>query len=246
MTDRPIIFSAPMVRAILDGKKTQTRRVLKPQIETFDVAPGRSCAVEIAWDVDDGKGRIWKGSYPAGATELGWKKGTGVLTTQTVPYAPGDRLWVRETFAHVTNFPPSVRYYATDDVHELRRKRPGIHMPRWASRLTLTVTDVRVQRLQDIREEDALAEGVSRIRDNCYVIKGVDYDLVGLCHSRPTIPFAKLWDHINGKREGATWDDNPWVVALTFTAEKRNIDAVKAEDDTHNERLISAARLDPL
>lgn len=227
MTDRPIIFSGPMVRAILDGKKTQTRRVLKPQIETFDVAPGRSCAIEIAWDVDDGKGRIWKGSYPAGATEFGWKKGIGVLTTQTVPYAPGDRLWVRETFAHVTNFPPSVRYYATDDVHELRRKRPGIHMPRWASRLTLTVTDVRVHRLQDISEEDAVAEGV----DPAWGAR---------------VAFGRLWNDNNGMREGASWDDNPWVVAITFTAEKRNIDAVKADKESYNERLISAARLDPL
>lgn len=228
MTDRPILFSGPMVRAILDGKKTQTRRVLKPQIETFDVAPGRSCAIEIAWDVDDGKGRIWKGSYPAGATEFGWKKGTGVLTTQTVPYAPGDRLWVRETFAHVTNFPPSVRYYATDDVHELRRKRPGIHMPRWASRLTLTVTDVRVHRLQDISEEDAAAEGVEVNQDGYLRVIGWRN------HGSPVTvitdarrSFGTLWDSISGKREGATWDDNPWVVALTFTAEKRNIDQQK-------------------
>lgn len=235
MADRPILFSGPMVRAILDGTKTQTRRVLKPQIETFDVAPGRSCAIEIAWDVDDGKGRIWKGSYPAGATEFGWKKGTGVLTTQTVHYAPGDRLWVRETFAHVTNFPPSVRYYATDDVHELRRKRPGIHMPRWASRLTLTVTDVRVHRLQDISEEDAVAEGVD-------AISMADVKRQSAWSRRHD--FAQLWDSINGKREGANWDANPWVVAVSFAAEKRNIDA--DTDPAYTARLIGAASLDPL
>lgn len=256
MADRPILFSGPMVRAILDGKKTQTRRVLKPQIETFDVAPGRSCAVEIAWDVDDGKGRIWKGSYPAGATEFGWKKGTGVLTTQTVPYAPGDRLWVRETFVveccqetgwyeppHDDGRPLQVtecsywgrywaqpHYRATDKAPDLDigddepgvEWRPSLHMPRWASRLTLTVTDVRVQRIQDISEEDARDEGGP---PSVPSINAISRE-----YGYPDFPrswFAQTWDSLNGKREGASWDANPWVVALTFTAEKRNIDQQK-------------------
>jgi hypothetical protein len=266
MADRPILFSGPMVRAILDGTKTQTRRVLKPQIETFDVAPGRSCAIEIAWDVDDGKGRIWKGSYPAGATEFGWKKGTGVLTTQTVPYAPGDRLWVRETFVveccqetgwyeppHDDGRPLQVtecsywgrywaqpHYRATDKAPDLDigddepgvEWRPSLHMPRWASRLTLTVTDVRVQRIQDISEEDAVAEGVD-------AISMADVKRQSAWSRRHD--FAQLWDSINGKREGANWDANPWVVAVSFAAEKRNIDA--DTDPAYTARLIEATRV---
>jgi hypothetical protein len=250
MTDRPILFSGPMVRAILDGKKTQTRRVLKPQIETFDVAPGQPCAVDIAWDVDDGKGRIWKGSYQAGATKVGWKKGTGVLTTQTVPYAPGDRLWVRETWVAsgtgVWNIAGARRHDAPDQVIKYAADGgdppwwPSIHMPREFSRITLTVTEVRVQRLQDISEDDAIAEGAMKL-----VMEG-DGEAFYLDHERGThrCGFAGLWDHINGKREGANWDANPWVVAVSFAAEKRNIDA--DTDPAYTARLIGAASLDPL
>lgn len=261
MADRPVLFSGPMVRAILEGRKTQTRRVLKPQIETFDVAPGRPCAVDIAWDVDDGKGRIWKGSYQDGAADLGWKKGTGVLTTQTVPYAPGDRLWVRETWkrdgadsiaAATADFEDAMgpqlgpTFYAAD-AHPMGPSRywPSIHMPRWASRLTLTVTDVRVQRLQDISEDDAKAEGIEINQDGYLrVIGWRNYGSHQTVIDDARLSFGTLWDSINGKREGANWDANPWVVTVSFTAEKRNID--DKSDPAYNARLISAASLDPL
>jgi len=248
MADRPILFSGPMVRAILEGKKTQTRRVLKPQIETFDVAPGQPCAVDIAWDVDDGKGRIWKGSYPAGAAECGWKKGTGVLTTQTVPYAPGDRLWVRETWTTDGTAQGHVAYGADGEPPPhigSVRWRPSLHMPRWASRLTLTVTDVRVQRLQDISEDDAKAEGIEINQDGYLrVIGWRNYGSHQTVIDDARLSFGTLWDSINGKREGANWDANPWVVTVSFTAEKRNID--DKSDPAYNARLISAASLDPL
>lgn len=239
MTDRPIIFSGPMVRAILDGKKTQTRRVLRGvRADGTRWVFGKKYSGVIYDDEHQFRERGHEDEY--------------------CPYRVGDRLWVRETWkrdgadsiaAATADFEDAMgpqlgpTFYAADaPPMGPSRYWPSIHMPRWASRLTLTVTEVRVQRLQDISEEDAIADGAVKL-----VMEG-DAEAFYLDHERGThrCGFAGLWDHINGKREGATWDDNPWVVALTFTAEKRNIDAVKAEDDTHNERLISAARLDPL
>lgn len=231
MTDRPIIFSAPMVRALLEGKKTQTRRLLKVEVPP---SPGMDSwlRVSLGKPVDRPKHDApYLDSYcsarrsdanPRGMSEnwCWWTRDDRQgLPTFRVGYAPGDRLWVRETFAHATNFPPAVRYYATDDVHELRRKRPAIHMPRWASRLTLTVTQVRVQRLHDITEIDSSDEGAP-----CCVMDddGKFYENQGGTYR---CGFVGLWNSINGKRTGAAWDDNPWIVALTFTVEKRNIDA---------------------
>lgn len=182
MIARPILFSAPMVRALIAGTKTQTRRLLKP-------------------------------------------------TLQTIPYGiPGDLLWVRETFAHVANFPPTARYYATDDVHEARKKRPAIHMPRWASRLTLEITDVRVQRLQDISEEEAIAEGVCSFQeanDRPGSWEGLSQKnrngLVRAYYGSARKAYSALWESINGQD---SWDTNPWIVALTFKVHKDNIDAV--------------------
>lgn len=98
--------------------------------------------------------------------------------------------------------------------------RPGIHMPRWASRLTLTVTSVRVQRLQDISEEDAIAEGVD-------AVSMADAPRQTAWSRRQD--FAQLWDSINGKHPCAAWSDNPWIVALTFSVTKQNIDALQME-----------------
>jgi hypothetical protein len=107
-------------------------------------------------------------------------------------------------------------------------KRSSLLMPRWASRLTLEITEVRVQRLQDITEADAMAEGVVKVRDACHVIRDVDYDLVGLCHTSPITPYAKLWDTLNGDKPGMAFDDDPWVWALTFKVHTTNVDAVMA------------------
>lgn len=208
MTDRPIIFSAPMVRALLAGQKTQTRRLIRTDEH------GRCIRGRYAAYMRDGVGLVWRPYGGADEQPMPFDR-----VCELVGYAPGDRLWVRETFAHATNFPPAVRYYATDDVHELRRKRPAIHMPRWASRLTLTVTQVRVQRLHDITEIDSSDEGAP-----CCVMDddGKFYENQGGTYR---CGFVGLWNSINGKRTGAAWDDNPWIVALTFTVEKRNIDA---------------------
>lgn len=246
MTVRPILFSGPMVRALLEGRKTQTRRVLKPQIETFEVAPGKECDIDICWDVDDGRGRIWKGS-----------NGTGVLTLQTVPYAPGDVLWVRETWATTINaagqndwparphiaLPPDLvdrsAIWAADgdwdwcdgDGFQSGKSywKPSIHMPRKYSRLTLEVTGVKVERLQDISEEDAIAEGVCQFcedSDHPGMWDGLSPDdrntLVRLTYGSAVQAYRHLWETING---ADSWEANPWIVAPEFAVRKINVDA---------------------
>lgn len=216
MADRPIIFSAPMVRALLDGRKTQTRRVLKPQPPE---RPAPNCHPSYkqkhpAPYLDAYCGERATAANPRGMSrDWHWWQvddRPGPVACRA-PYAPGDRLWVREAWA--SDGMVGVRYYATDDVHELRRKRSPIHMPRWASRLTLLVTDVRVQRLQEISEADAKAEGVGGV---CWE----DWrDYGGPSSYR--LPFRSLWNSIHGHD---AWDDNPGVCALTFTVHRCNID----------------------
>lgn len=183
--ERPIIFSGPMVRAILDGSKTQTRRIVKN-------------SGDMEFDNNDPYfGPYWL-SY---ATEA-----EGEDAKVRCPYGiPGDRLWVRETWAlerDGTGCPDDtgILYRATDpgwdDEDTGLRWRPSIHMPRTASRILLEVTDVRVQGLKDISEDDARAEG--------YSPRSPDYP-VGWFHG--------LWDTING---AGAWHQNPWVWAITF------------------------------
>lgn len=190
MSDKPIIFSAPMVRALLNGTKTQTRRVIKKKAALDALAIG---------------GPNWL-TLPGNADLL------------PVNVRPGDRLWVREAVAWVSAW--GWRYRAdNDDLSEKRESgevekwKPSIHMPRHASRLTLTVTDVRVQRLQEISLGDICAEGLARsIYDFAPVQRGFD-------------AFDALWDSIHGKGAAAA---NPWVAAYTFTVQRGNIDQLGA------------------
>jgi hypothetical protein len=190
MKERPILFSGEMVRAILEGTKTQTRRVIAP------VQPR-----------DDGR-------WPAGRDPLG-----------DCPFGqPGDRLWVRETWARLyptepahllyrADFEPRYGAWEQDDTprHTIRVEswRPSIHMPRWASRITLELTSVRVERLQDISEEDAWTEGVTRVRGDLFGVEG----LVPFEHHYPQDAFAALWHVVNPKHP---WNSNPWVWVLGF------------------------------
>jgi hypothetical protein len=188
MADRPIIFSAPMVWALLDERKTQTRRVLKPPYGTLEY-------------LRDG---TWR--------------------PICIKFFPGNRLYVREQCATwVGDLQHAVyRADATEEEWEnlrhdaklgLWKLRPSIHMPRWASRLTLTVTDVRAQRLQEISEGDARAEGAApQLEDQPQAIPGMDG------HRGD---FRDLWNSIHGP---GAWDANPWVCALTFTVHRCNID----------------------
>lgn len=209
MKERQILFSSPMVRAILDGSKTQTRRVIR--------ADWWRCL-----DPDDDDDRAKAAIVgPHGST--------------------GDRLWVRETWciAHPDSWdagpdaaigrplgpqcPDGTRqfawYAATDpdvvnsDDDNRGPWKPSIYMPRWASRITLEITAVRVQRLQEISEDDARAEGCvcddepfDHTRQSC-----ADVGCLGKTHRSS---FCTLWDSINAKR--APWSSNPWVWALTF------------------------------
>jgi hypothetical protein len=218
VTDRPIIFSGPMVRALIEGRKTQTRRVLKEQ------AVGGVGAIlrTLRWQ---------------------WRSLTtdGYIGDVRVPYAPGDRLWVREAhFIHpahgqgradgvrwgpwgglpmaVSPDGATVAYYRDGfDRSPPGRWRPSIHMPRWASRLTLTVTEVRVQRLQDISEADAVAEGVAAV-----TLEDVPRPAAWSLRQ----DFSRIWNTLHGPD---AWDANPWVAAVTFTVERGNIDQLRAK-----------------
>lgn len=176
MKEKPILFSSPMVKAILDGSKTQTRRVIKPQ-------------------------PIWIGD-PSVQFKTQDCNPKGIIKC---PYGqPGDRLWVREKFSYPTGYSyvGGIWYWADGqpDKGDWIKPKPSIHMPRWASRITLEVVSVRVERLQDISESDSRAEGVRYSEEEI----------------RPyTCAFVDLWDSINAKL-GYGWDVNPWVWVVEF------------------------------
>lgn len=227
---KPILFSGPMVRAILDGTKSQTRRVMKVQPPDESYQLGTCMSSTVPRDVD----------------RVRWLKMVGLSIEDaseyfTGPYPVGTELWVRETwrtFNILDREKPSemplktpiqfradnvfLHSDATPDFHLSGRWRPSIFMPRWASRITLRVTDVRAKRVQDISEEDALAEGVREITKDGMVKKYAVYDF-GDYSSTPwqdmprdtKTAFRVLWDSINAKR-GYSWKSNPWVWCYTF------------------------------
>lgn len=180
MKERPILFSGPMVNAILENRKTQTRRVVKPQ-------PERDPACGVWFPATTAKR---KRHY---ANEEHFRRG---LPIDWSPYGVvGDRLWVREAWQDGNGG----IYYRADGIHPGPWK-PAIHMPRWASRITLEITGVRVERLQDISNDDARAEGVPEW----------DGDEPGDYRGS----FRDVWDSINGKRH--PWSSNPWVWVREF------------------------------
>ena len=216
MTDRPIIFSAPMVRALLARRKTQTRRLVTMRDERgLGYYLDAYCSEPITAANPRGMSREWN-----------WWTADhrcGPLACK-VPAVPGDRLWVREAHAGGTPGVANVLYRAGHEEEPSSGPRvdmrwhPSIHMPRWASRITLEVTDVRVQRLQDISEEDAKAEGVQNDTDGW-----IDYlmpSTQACANARGS--FDTLWNSLHGPDASAA---NPWVAALTFTVTHANIDA---------------------
>ena len=221
MKSRPILFSAPMIRALLAGTKTQTRRVVEPQPPIGHAWSG--WCVSSTHRADEGK-----------AT---WAAGTGPFLSDvhrvSCPYGqPGDRLWVRETFITGYEMDPN-GYFKTDEAGEYIDKvwyratdpdldwwvddvicepkwRPSIFMPRALSRLTLEVVSVRVERLQEISEADAAAEGVTAVSSGgitLFTTTGVD------CFQTAKDAYAALWESINGP---GSWDANPWVWVVEF------------------------------
>lgn len=201
MKERPILFSAPMVRAILDGAKTQTRQIIPDG--------WWRC---LDWDDDDDRARAATiGPYGVPGDRL-WVRETWYCDD----YTANDFVAARKGYVGtgptddeiVNQWRVAMDYRADHDCNTYEAGcpcsgddgrscwRPSIHMPRWASRITLEVTEVRVQRLQEISEDDAEAEGC-------------DSPLVNSCDE-----FALLWESINGKR--APWSNNPWVWAISF------------------------------
>jgi hypothetical protein len=200
--ERPILFSGEMVRAILEGRKTQTRRLIKPQPDELELLYGPELYHPTKVDRN---GMEYPGDEVFGiySDDSGWP----------CPYgAVGDRLWVRETWQqyiekadgqrHTISTPckflNQLLYAATEQGDHPPRWRPSIHMPRWASRITLEITGVRVERLQKITKADVIAEGIQGLED---------------VHAGWHQPYADLWVKINGPD---SWDANPWVWAIEF------------------------------
>ncbi len=199
---RPIIFGTEMARAILDGRKTQTRRIIKPQPET-------------AAALGDG---VFSLCYPG----MIWRPS---------PYGrPGDRLWVREAFWLKDGYMP--RYKADNPHWKDVRWTPSIHMPRYLSRITLEITEIRVERIREISGDDAVTEGVTypvapseKHPGKCSVLWNISSEFSPLNYIAKKdqgdhakimrAHFAALWDELNFKR-GYGWKANPWVWVIEF------------------------------
>lgn len=231
MSARPILFSASMVRALLAGRKTQTRRVLRP-LRRF---PEHQ---QLRTDVLDGALWWWNGVHDR------------VGVSAPLPYAPGDRLWVKEAWragARADTLKPSELspvfwrhqngglWYEADGAEPAHpitpkgRYRHARFMPRWASRLTLTVTEVRVQRLQEISGEDCESEGLvpypmegpgGMAATGWHWLEGKDPEQT---FTAARLAYRALWNTLHGP---GAWDANPWVAAYTFTVERGNVDEV--------------------
>lgn len=199
MNEKPILFNAEMVNAILSGRKTQTRRIISEKtLHLFDVAAsaGECHPLELC---DERSQSYYLEFCPLSK--------------------PGDQLWVRETWNKHGGL---LTYRADHDwIEEMRKATvcpakwvPSIHMPRWASRINLLITGVRVERLRDISEQDAMAEGI----DADYLAESQDhYDCIADHNmtGRPTAIgyFSSLWQSIYGEEN---WEANPWVWVITF------------------------------
>ncbi len=217
MKEHPIIFSADMVKAILEDRKTQTRRVIKPQ-------PPEDAAKVFYW---------WHGSMPkeqcaSSGCYYWYPRG---LASIDCPYGePGDRLWVKETFQIVMPWGSVDDEWIGDDIMEVDGPlgsvkpeqigywwnivykaqddicswwRPSIFMPRWASRITLEIVNIRVQRIQEINGDECMLEGIQ--------VKWSDPNN----NMQEKMAFKALWDSINSKR-GYGWDVNPWAWVIEF------------------------------
>lgn len=229
VAERPILFSGPMVRAILAGTKTQTRRVVRLPA---DVDPSSLLVDRMQDGYPDGPRPVWDCDGEPNA-----------FSTRNPFGGPGGRLWVRETWQHTSTQRSSracVAYAAdgtarvalyedngegdfahvgepTKEPPVIGKWRPSIFMPRGASRITLEITDVRVQPLRDVSEDDARAEGALYHDGHGVGHSGWRHDGDdGVVFGTARESYFRLWDRINGKRPGCAAKDDPWVWALTF------------------------------
>lgn len=233
--EHPILFSGAMVRALLDGRKTQTRRPVTAQTALVNGGHRLSREAFLRYPLD--KAWVDRGPSPAGnpgpylKCDSTHPDDDGAMARLYPPWQVGDRLWVRETWAagacadmlSPTALDPATwlrdnggLWYQADDAHHDGRVssrgkwRPSIHMPRWASRLTLEITRIRAHRIQDISEEDALAEGIEVDGrwhlGSTHPVKGTPK-----VHASPLAAFRDLWAATYG---AAAWEHNPWVWAL--------------------------------
>ncbi len=238
MKARPILFSAPMVQALLTGRKTQTRRIVKPQ-------PASGCYYAM-----NGAGNAALHLIENGTPEK-YCVPVKANSTSHILYCPfgevGDLLWVRETFCledtceyheyavapkdrpfltwknydngeyftiphyRATEPEPHIVPYGLDEDDDKTRWKPSIFMPRWSSRITLEITNIRVERLQDISDKDAIEEGVDRTNTSIPTYASQRYMM--------------LWNSINGKD---SWGENPWVWVLEFKVHNCNVDDFNA------------------
>jgi len=197
MNEHPIPFTTEMVKAILDGRKTMTRRVVKPQ-------PTLKRWMENGVEVG-----LWEWLHDCNWWYKNLSDESGI--EQYCPYGQvGDRLWVRETWFPKMLYTPCDCLYKADTPNQARPEgyigrswKSSMFMPRWASRITLEITNIRVERLREIMPEDAIREG--------YPFNAPEAE------SRDTYInwFRTLWDSINAKR-GYSWSDNPWVWIIEF------------------------------
>lgn len=254
MTDRPILFSAPMIRALLAGTKTQTRRQLSRSWSVLGESWRHKSAPWEGLDFDRAIARdkntlamalcgadAWPDPHldvpflhPDDAASGGKWEDDELWYRVRPPFEVGERLWVKETWrtwrdhdavkpVDLPQFNAPVFYEADRDNCDRHGKvRVSIHMPRWASRLTLTVTDVRVERLQDISERDAIAEGCAPLSHPMGRTDLLWHEIGPDQWQAPSRWYRHLWDSINGK---GAWNTNPWVVAVSFQMRVGNIDA---------------------
>ena len=195
---KPIVCSGLEVRAILEGRKTQARRVVKPQPVIGKMDHCMTSQKDAGWLLNN-DGKSWR--YDGVSRSL--------CGPYICPYGkPEDRLWVRETWGPCAG---GVVYRSTCDVAACPdggHWKPSIHMPRWASRITLEIESVRVERLQEISEEDAMAEGVILGEDRSH-----SHAELGLKYRPAMTAYFALWESINGP---GSWDANLWVWVITF------------------------------
>jgi hypothetical protein len=255
MADRPILFSGPMVRALLDGRKSQTRRLLKPQppdwapfcqnLQMLNVLGQWVPSGLWTWGEDE--------QNPPRALRRWPIDKYGEHRALRLKFEPGDRLWVKEAWQAFSDYdhcrpseipPGSEIVWLAEEDALWGRYRHARFMPRWASRITLIVTDVRVQRLQDISEEDAIAEGVERgtWSDVIPMLEDPD-DATAYAPDTPIYwapdddsednvcfsareAFERLWTSLHGPD---AWDENPFVAAISFTTHRCNIDKMEPQ-----------------